>query len=159
MHDYVTFKIEVDGEKYKWDMKKGSTPDSKFGKIARYASMSGGLEGESVTWIRQGEDTDTSHVLLDLSDTGSSDSEEDEESEGDASVEDAAGKVEDMTGSTDESEGDDSGDEGGRVSSGESGDEGSGDDVIFGEEDDDASTGDDEDLGELEKHVAEDAEA
>lgn len=65
---YVTFRIEVDGDEYKWDMKKGSTPGSKFGQIARYAAAKDGLEGESVTWFRQGQDQQTNHVLMDLED-------------------------------------------------------------------------------------------
>jgi len=63
---YVKFQIEVDGEKLIWDMAKGTTPNSKFGQIARYANAVGGLEGESVTWFRQGSKQDTTHVLMDL---------------------------------------------------------------------------------------------
>lgn len=64
---YVKFRVEVDGTEFIWDMAKGSTPGSKFGQIARYASRKGGLEGESITWFRQGEGQQTNHVLMDLS--------------------------------------------------------------------------------------------
>jgi hypothetical protein len=65
---YVEFRIEVDGEKKVWDMKKGSTPGSKFGQIARFAESVGGLEGETVTWYRQGTGQQTNHILMDLDD-------------------------------------------------------------------------------------------
>jgi len=75
VHDYVKFQVEVDGEEMIWDMKKGSTPGSKFGQIARYAKKKDGLEGETVTWFRQGEGQQTNHILMDLDDL-------DEETEG-----------------------------------------------------------------------------
>lgn len=75
---YVKFRVEVDGSEMVWDMAKGTTPSSKFGQIARYAKSVGGLEGESVTWFRQGEKQDTTHVLMDLD-------ESDEESESSSS--------------------------------------------------------------------------
>lgn len=86
--DYVKFRVEVDGEEYIWDLAKGSTPGSKFGQIARYAKQNGGLEGETVTWFRQGEGQQTNHLLLELSSDDSSDDDgqdvifDDEEDEG-----------------------------------------------------------------------------
>jgi len=71
---YVKFLVEVDGDEMLWDMAKGTTPNSKFGQIARYAKAVGGLEGETVTWFRQGSDQDTTHVLMDLEDVEDSDS-------------------------------------------------------------------------------------
>jgi len=84
---YIKFRVEVDGTEMIWDMKKSESRDSKFGKIARYASHKDGLEDETITWFRQGEGTDTNHVLMDLSDLDDGSEEavfdEDEESESD----------------------------------------------------------------------------
>jgi len=74
---YVKFRVEVDGEEKVWDFGKGSTPGSKFGQIARYAKAKGGIEGETVTWFRQGTGQQTNHVLMDLSDLEAQDSGED----------------------------------------------------------------------------------
>lgn len=63
---YVKFRVEVDGEEKIWDFGKGSTPGSKFGQIARYAAAKDGLEGETVTWFRQGSGQQTNHILMDL---------------------------------------------------------------------------------------------
>lgn len=65
---YIKFKVEVDGEEMIWDIRKGTTPGSKFGQIARYAEKKGGLEGEKITWFKQGEGVETNHVLMDLED-------------------------------------------------------------------------------------------
>lgn len=67
-HTYVYFDILVDGEEYVWSMKKAYSENSKYGQIAKYAGAVGGLEDETVTWMRRGEGTDTVHVLLDLDD-------------------------------------------------------------------------------------------
>lgn len=65
---YVKFTVEVDGEEQIWDIAKGTTAGSKFGQIARYAKLKGGLEGEEITWFKQGEGKETNHVLMDLED-------------------------------------------------------------------------------------------
>lgn len=67
-HTYVYFDVLVDGEEYVWSMKKSYSENSKYGQIAKYAGAVGGLEDETVTWMRRGEGTDTTHVLLDLDD-------------------------------------------------------------------------------------------
>lgn len=86
--DYVKFRVEVDGTEYVWDMAKGSTPGSKFGQLARYAAKRNGLEGESVTWFRQGEGQQTNHVLMDLSDMNESDEGSEADSDQDVVFED-----------------------------------------------------------------------
>lgn len=65
---YVKFKVEVDGEEKVWDIRKSGTPNSKFGQIARYAKKNDGLEGEEISWFKQGSGVDTNHVLMDLED-------------------------------------------------------------------------------------------
>ena len=67
-HDYVYFDIIVDDTPMVWSMKKAYSENSKYGQIAKYAGAVGGLEDETVTWMRRGEGTDTTHVLLDLDD-------------------------------------------------------------------------------------------
>lgn len=78
---YVKFQIEVDGEEYVWDMKKGSTPGSKFGQLARYAAKNNGLEGDTITWFRQGEGQQTNHVLMNLADNVEEEESEEESEE------------------------------------------------------------------------------
>jgi hypothetical protein len=79
-NDYVVFRVEVDGEEFKWEMKKGQTPGSKFGMIARYAAAKGGLAEKTVTWFRQGEEQNTNHMLLELDEI---DEEEEDAEDGD----------------------------------------------------------------------------
>lgn len=68
-HDYITFRIEVDGEELMWDMKKTYTESSKYGKIVRFGDLNpDGLIGETITWYRQGTGVDTDYVLMDLDD-------------------------------------------------------------------------------------------
>lgn len=64
--DYIAFDIEVDGEEKVWTMKKTYSMKGKYGQIAKYAAAVDGLEGETITWMRRGEGTETTHVLLDL---------------------------------------------------------------------------------------------
>lgn len=66
--EYFRVKIEVDGEEYVWDMNKGTTPGSKFGQLMRFGRVKNGLKGETVRWYRQGEGTDTKHILMGLDD-------------------------------------------------------------------------------------------
>lgn len=76
-HEYAEFTVEVDGQEMKWEMKMNHGEGAKFGQIKRYALQNDGLEGETVEWLRQGEGTQTKHILLDLNrDDSDSDNEE-----------------------------------------------------------------------------------
>lgn len=78
---YFRATVEVDGEEYIWEMNRGTTPNSKYGQIIRYANAKGGLEGETITWYKQGEGKDTNHILMGLEEVERL-AEEEEEEEG-----------------------------------------------------------------------------
>lgn len=75
--EFRRFKVIVDGEEMKWDVRKATSESSLYGQIVLYADAVGGLEGESIELYRQGTGMNTSYVLTDLSEIQEEDGDSD----------------------------------------------------------------------------------
>lgn len=62
------FTIEVDGEEKQWSVTRGTSESSLYGQLVRVGADRGGLVGEELTLIRNGEGKQTQYTVQEAAD-------------------------------------------------------------------------------------------
>ena len=63
VREVCVFSVQVGGDELKWSVTKGTTDSSLWGQLVKVAQDRGGLEGETVTLIRNGTGSDTQYTV------------------------------------------------------------------------------------------------
>lgn len=63
VREVCVFRIKCGGDEMKWSVTKGTTDSSLWGQLVKVAQDRGGLEGETVTLIRNGTGSDTQYTV------------------------------------------------------------------------------------------------
>jgi len=66
--EVAVFKVEVEGEELNWSVTVGKSEVSLWGQLVKVGQAKGGLEGETITLIRQGKKQDTNYTVQEAAD-------------------------------------------------------------------------------------------